>query len=219
MMFDFPHPFGRPRRPVAPEAHRGRIDEGLEPGGLIWGSRTLAEGATNPGKRRPAVRGSSSIKRKSPYKPSQLRTRTLNAPSRAVLEGFPNPSPHRDYMIRMQIRSSPACAREPGSRTFRDAFSRLRAGPQCVELKSLKLYIGSFRNEGAFHEAVTNRICDDLVKLLSRGSAPDRPIFCPRGMFYQRGGREDRRKAGTRSRLGACSDRRAEEHVVKGPAP
>jgi len=38
---------------------------------------------------------------------------------------------------------------------------------KCVELKSLKLYIGSFRNEGAFHEAVTNRICDDLVKLLS----------------------------------------------------
>ena len=53
-----------------------------------------------------------------------------------------------------------------GQPDFATLFLDYVPDQKCVELKSLKLYIWSFRNEGAFHEAVTNRICDDLVKLL-----------------------------------------------------
>jgi 7-cyano-7-deazaguanine reductase len=65
---------------------------------------------------------------------------------------------------------------------FRDPGARLRTGRLCVELKSLKLYIWSFRNEGAFHEAVTNRILDDLI-------SATRPRFLRlTARFYVRGG-------------------------------
>ena len=62
-----------------------------------------------------------------------------------------------------RFRSSPACARRPASRTSPRCSSITCRTGKCVELKSLKLYIWSYRNEGAFHEAVTNRILDDLV--------------------------------------------------------
>jgi len=84
-----------------------------------------------------------------------------------LLEAFPNPSPHRDYMIRMQIPEFTCLCPRTGQPDFATLFLDYVPDRKCVELKSLKLYIGSFRNEGAFHEAVTNRICDDLVKLLS----------------------------------------------------
>jgi 7-cyano-7-deazaguanine reductase len=84
-----------------------------------------------------------------------------------LLEGFPNPSPHRDYMIRMQIPEFTCLCPRTGQPDFATLFLDYVPERKCVELKSLKLYIVSFRNEGAFHEAVTNRICDDLVKLLS----------------------------------------------------
>ena len=84
------------------------------------------------------------------------------APSK-TLETFPNPQPDRQYTIRMRIPEFTCLCPKTGQPDFADAASRIRAGPTCVELKSLKLYIWSFRNEGAFHEAVTNRILDDLV--------------------------------------------------------
>ncbi len=84
-----------------------------------------------------------------------------------LLESFPNPSPHRDYMIRMQIPEFTCLCPRTGQPDFAVLFLDYVPERKCVELKSLKLYIGSFRNEGAFHEAVTNRICDDLVELLS----------------------------------------------------
>jgi len=90
-----------------------------------------------------------------PSKPSKL------------LESFPNPSRHRDYVIRMQIPEFTCLCPRTGQPDFATLFLDYVPDRKCVELKSLKLYIGSFRNEGAFHEAVTNRICDDLVKLLS----------------------------------------------------
>ena len=85
----------------------------------------------------------------------------------ALLESFPSPSPHRDYMIRMQIPEFTCLCPRTGQPDFATLFLDYVPERKCVELKSLKLYIASFRNEGAFHEAVTNRICDDLVKLLS----------------------------------------------------
>jgi 7-cyano-7-deazaguanine reductase len=84
-----------------------------------------------------------------------------------LLESFPNPSPRRDYLIRMQIPEFTCLCPRTGQPDFATLFLDYVPDRKCVELKSLKVYIGSFRNEGAFHEAVTNRICDDLVKLLS----------------------------------------------------
>jgi 7-cyano-7-deazaguanine reductase len=83
------------------------------------------------------------------------------------LESFPNPSPRRDYLIRMQIPEFTCLCPRTGQPDFATLFLDYVPDRKCVELKSLKLYIWSFRNEGAFHEAIANRICDDLVKLLS----------------------------------------------------
>ena len=105
-------------------------------------------------------------------------------PSKAskTLESFPNPSPHRDYLIRMQMPEFTCLCPKTGQPDFATLFLDYVPDRKCVELKSLKLYIWSYRSEGAFHEAVTNRICDDLVKLLS-------PRFLRlTARFYVRGG-------------------------------
>ena len=83
------------------------------------------------------------------------------------LETFPNPNPGRPYEIRMECPEFTCLCPRTGQPDF--ATFRLHYVPaeRCVELKSLKLYLWSFRNEGAFHEAVTNRILDDLVAALS----------------------------------------------------
>jgi len=83
------------------------------------------------------------------------------------LESFPNPSPGRDYLIRMQIPEFTCLCPLTGQPDFATLLLDYIPDRKCVELKSLKLYVWSFRNEGAFHEAVANRIGDDLVKLLS----------------------------------------------------
>ena len=84
-----------------------------------------------------------------------------------LLESFPNPNPRRDYMIRMQIPEFTCLCPVTGQPDFANLFLDYVPDRKCVELKSLKLYIWSYRDEGAFHEAVANRICDDLVRLLS----------------------------------------------------
>lgn len=83
------------------------------------------------------------------------------------LETFPNPNPARPYEIAMECPEFTCLCPMTGQPDF--ATIRLRYVPdaRCVELKSLKLYLWSYRNEGAFHEAVTNKICDDLVAALS----------------------------------------------------
>jgi len=82
------------------------------------------------------------------------------------LETFPNPEPGRDYEIRLEAPEFTCLCPRTGQPDF--ATLRLRYVPHelCVELKSLKLYLWSFRDEGHFHEAVTNRILDDLVAAL-----------------------------------------------------
>jgi 7-cyano-7-deazaguanine reductase len=83
-----------------------------------------------------------------------------------VLEIFPNPRPERDYEITMECPEfTCVCPRtgQPDFATLRIHYVPARV---CVELKSLKLYLWSYRNEGAFHEAVINRILDDLVEAL-----------------------------------------------------
>ncbi len=98
------------------------------------------------------------------------------------LETFPNPHPDRDYVIAFECPEFTCLCPRTGQPDF--ATIRIRYVPDrlCVELKSLKLYLWSYRNEGAFHEAVTNRILDDLVAACA-------PRFIEvTGDFYVRGG-------------------------------
>ena len=80
------------------------------------------------------------------------------------LETFANPRPERDYEISMECPEFTCVCPRTGQPDF--ATIRIRYVPDqlCVELKSLKLYLWSYRNEGAFHEAVINKILDDLVQ-------------------------------------------------------
>ena len=80
-----------------------------------------------------------------------------------TLETFPNPNPERDFLIRMQIPEFTCLCPKTGQPDFATLFLDYVADRKCVELKSLKLYIWSYRDKGAFHEAVTNQILDDLV--------------------------------------------------------
>jgi len=83
-----------------------------------------------------------------------------------TLQTFANPARRRDYRIHMEIPEFTCLCPMTGQPDF--ATLELDYVPErlCVELKSLKLYVWSFRNEGAFHEAVTNRIAEDLARVL-----------------------------------------------------
>ena len=98
------------------------------------------------------------------------------------LETFPNPHPERDYEISMECPEFTCMCPRTGQPDF--ATIRITYVPDklCVELKSLKLYIWSYRNEGAFHEAVVNRILDDFTKACT----PRKAIVI--GDFNVRGG-------------------------------
>jgi 7-cyano-7-deazaguanine reductase len=99
-----------------------------------------------------------------------------------TLQSFPNPAPRRDFLIRMEIPEFTCLCPMTGQPDFATLHLDYVADRRCVELKSLKLYIWSYRNEGAYHEAVTNRILDDLVGLLA-------PRFMRlTARFYVRGG-------------------------------
>ena len=103
------------------------------------------------------------------------------APSKA-LDSFDNPNPGRDYEIRFTCPEFTCLCPKTGHPDFATIHIRYVPDARCVELKSLKLYLWSYRDEGAFHEAVTNRILDDLV-------ATTQPRFMEvRGDFWVRGG-------------------------------
>ena len=80
------------------------------------------------------------------------------------LETFDNPMPGRDYTIYISIPEFTCLCPKTGQPDFAVIEIAYVPNLHCVELKSLKLYIWSFRNEGAFHEAVTNRMLDDLAR-------------------------------------------------------
>jgi len=80
-----------------------------------------------------------------------------------TLETFANPNPGRDFTIHIQIPEFTCLCPRTGQPDFATLVLDYVPDRRCVELKSLKVYIWSYRNEGAFHEAVTNRILDDLV--------------------------------------------------------
>ena len=88
------------------------------------------------------------------------------APSKD-LQVFPNPAPRRDYVIRFDVPEFTCLCPLTGQPDFARFTIEIVADKLCVELKSLKMYFWSFRNEGAFHEKVTNIICDDIVKAIA----------------------------------------------------
>ena len=80
------------------------------------------------------------------------------------LETFPNPRPERDFEIAVECPEFTCICPRTGQPDFATIRIRYVPAELCVELKSLKLYLWSYRDEGAFHEAVINRILDDLVQ-------------------------------------------------------
>jgi 7-cyano-7-deazaguanine reductase len=98
------------------------------------------------------------------------------------LDTFPNPNPERDYEIAFEAPEFTCLCPMTGQPDFATIRIRYTPDNKCVELKSLKLYLWSFRDEGTFHEAVTNRIANDLIEALE-------PRFMEvESDFYVRGG-------------------------------
>lgn len=91
----------------------------------------------------------------------------MPAPATTNLESFANPAPERDYTIRMHMPEFTCLCPRTGQPDFATLELEYVADRLCVELKSLKLYIWSFRDRGAFHEAVTNEILATLVQALA----------------------------------------------------
>ena len=106
----------------------------------------------------------------------------MPAKSRSRPHTFANPSPERDYLIHMEIPEFTCLCPLTGQPDFARLVLDYIPERKCLELKSLKLYIWSFRDQGAFHEAVTNRILDDLA-----GATQPRFMRLT-AKFYVRGG-------------------------------
>jgi 7-cyano-7-deazaguanine reductase len=98
------------------------------------------------------------------------------------LETFPNPRKGRSYSILFDCPEFTCLCPITGQPDFATITIEYIPADLCVELKSLKLYLWSYRNEGAFHEAVTNQICDDLVAAIAPTS------ITVTGKFWVRGG-------------------------------
>jgi 7-cyano-7-deazaguanine reductase len=104
-------------------------------------------------------------------------------PTRA-LEWFANPKPEREYEIRFECAEFTCLCPRTGQPDFATVRIRYVPAERCVELKSLKLYLWSFRDEGTFHETVTNRILDDLVALLAPRRMTVEADFLVRGGIH-----------------------------------
>ncbi|HKI61959.1 MAG TPA: preQ(1) synthase [Mariprofundaceae bacterium] len=107
----------------------------------------------------------------------------INKPSR-YLETFENPNPERDYHIRIDSPEFTCLCPKTGQPDFAEIKLDYVPDQLCVELKSLKLYYWSFRDEGHFHEKVTNMIANDLIKLLDPRYIKVQAVFNVRGGVY-----------------------------------
>ena len=116
-----------------------------------------------------------------------------SSPSK-ILEVFDNPNIDRDFVIRIDIPEFTCLCPKTGQPDFATLHLEYIADKRCVELKALKNYIWSFRNVGAFHEAVTNQILDDLVAVLDPRFIRLKAIFNVRGGIYTTVESEHRQK-------------------------
>ncbi len=101
-----------------------------------------------------------------------------------TLETFPNPKSGRDYTVRIRMPEFSCLCPKTGQPDFAALFLEYVPDKLCVELKTLKLYVWAYRDEGAFHEAVTNQILDDLVKAMAPRYARLTARFNVRGGLY-----------------------------------
>ena len=99
-----------------------------------------------------------------------------------TLETFPNPNPERDYEIAFDAPEFTCVCPLTGQPDFARIRIRYVPDQKCVELKSLKMYLWSYRNEGAFHEKVTNTIADDIIRAIQPRH------LTVEGDFFVRGG-------------------------------
>lgn len=105
-----------------------------------------------------------------------------STPQKAKLEAFRNTHPERDYWIEFDCPEFTSICPITGQPDFGHISISYIPGKLCLESKSLKLYLFSYRNHGAFHEEVVNLILDDIVKAVSPRQ------MCVRGVFNKRGG-------------------------------
>ncbi|MFA5865661.1 MAG: preQ(1) synthase [Phycisphaerae bacterium] len=98
-----------------------------------------------------------------------------------VLETFENPYPSRDYEILIHQPEFTSLCPKTGHPDFATIEIRYIPGPRCIELKSLKIYLQGYRNEGIFYERLTNQILDDLVRILEPKMMEIISRFTPRG--------------------------------------
>jgi 7-cyano-7-deazaguanine reductase len=110
------------------------------------------------------------------------------------LDTFPNPAPGRDFHIHMQIPEFTCLCPMTGQPDFATLILDYVPDKKCVELKAMKLYIWSYRNEGAFHEKVTNQILDDVVDAISPRYARLTAKFYVRGGIFTNVVAEHRKK-------------------------
>ena len=113
-------------------------------------------------------------------------TNHMQPPSRDQLETFANQFPARDYQIEIICPEFTSMCPKTGQPDFGRLTFRYVADSLCVELKSLKLYLQAFRNEGIYYENVTNRILDDLVAVLRPRRMTLVAEFTPRGGISSR---------------------------------
>ena len=106
-----------------------------------------------------------------------------SSPSK-ILEVFDNPNSERDFVIRIDSSEFTCLCPLTGQPDFADIHIEYIADKNCVELKALKNYFWSYRNEGAFHEAVTNKILDDLVEAMDPRFIRLKAVFNVRGGVY-----------------------------------
>ena len=100
------------------------------------------------------------------------------------LDIFDNPNIERDYTVKITLPEFTCLCPKTGQPDFAKLFLEYIPNKYCVELKSLKMYIWSFRDEGAFHEAVTNQILDDLVNATNPKYMKLKAVFNVRGGVY-----------------------------------
>ena len=111
---------------------------------------------------------------------------TQGAPAalRNSLESFPNPQVERDYTIQIKVPEFTCLCPKTGQPDFATLKLEYIPNISCIELKSLKLYVWSYRDVGAFHEAVTNQIVDDLVATIAPRFLKLSAKFNVRGGIY-----------------------------------
>ena len=131
-----------------------------------------------------------------PPEPAKQRAMPVNPPTAPSkeLHVFPNPAPERDYAIQFQIPEFTCLCPLTGQPDYAHFVIDMVADKRCVELKSLKMYMWSFRNEGAFHEKVTNDILTKIVAVTQPRYARITARWYVRGGIYTNVVAEHRKK-------------------------